>query len=62
MAEGDGEGQISGARFAAPDVFLSYASQDAAVANALCGTLEQAGIPCWLVHATFGQVTFMRTL
>ena len=48
MAEGDGEGQTSGARSAAPDVFLSYASQDAAVANALCGTLEQAGIPCWL--------------
>src|ERR1700722_9431782 len=29
-------------------VFLSYASQDAAIANALCDALEAAGIPCWI--------------
>jgi hypothetical protein len=30
------------------DVFVSYASQDAAIANALCAALEAAGIPCWI--------------
>src|ERR1700722_7942601 len=29
-------------------VFLSYASQDAALANALSEALEVAGIPCWI--------------
>jgi TolB-like protein len=29
-------------------VFLSYASQDATIANALCESLETAGIPCWI--------------
>ena len=29
-------------------VFLSYASQDAALANALCDALEVAGFPCWI--------------
>jgi TolB-like protein/Tfp pilus assembly protein PilF len=28
--------------------FISYASQDAAIANALCDSLERAGISCWL--------------
>jgi TolB-like protein len=28
--------------------FISYASQDTAIANELCGALERAGIPCWL--------------
>ena len=30
------------------DVFVSYASQDAAVANSLVETLEQHGIQCWI--------------
>jgi TolB-like protein/cytochrome c-type biogenesis protein CcmH/NrfG len=30
------------------DVFISYASQDKAVADAACQALEQAGIPCWI--------------
>ena len=29
-------------------VFISYASQEATVANALCDALELASIPCWL--------------
>ena len=29
-------------------VFISYASQDTAVAQRLCATLEAAGLPCWI--------------
>lgn len=29
-------------------VFVSYAFQDAAIANALCDALEAAGTPCWI--------------
>jgi len=29
-------------------VFISYASQDAAVAERLCAALEAAGLPCWI--------------
>jgi TolB-like protein/Tfp pilus assembly protein PilF len=31
-----------------PDVFISYASQDAAVADAIVGALERAGLRCWI--------------
>ena len=31
------------------DVFVSYASQDAAVANSLVENLESQGLKCWLV-------------
>src|ERR1700680_2891197 len=30
------------------DVFISYASQDAAVANAIVESLERHGIRCWI--------------
>jgi hypothetical protein len=30
------------------DVFVSYASQDAAVANAMVENLEQHGLKCWI--------------
>jgi len=30
------------------DVFVSYASQDSPVANAIVGTLERHGIRCWI--------------
>ena len=30
------------------DVFISYASQDKAVADAACKTLESAGVACWI--------------
>jgi len=29
-------------------VFVSYASQDAAVAQRVCAALEAAGLPCWI--------------
>lgn len=29
-------------------VFISYASRDAVVSNAICAGLEQRGIPCWI--------------
>jgi adenylate cyclase len=29
-------------------VFISYASQDVAVADAVCAALEAAGLPCWI--------------
>lgn len=29
-------------------VFISYASKDAVVSNAICAGLEQRGIPCWI--------------
>lgn len=29
-------------------VFVSYASKDAVVSNAICAGLEQRGIPCWI--------------
>jgi osmotically-inducible protein OsmY len=32
----------------AHDVFISYSSKDKAAADALCGTLEGRGIPCWI--------------
>jgi nucleotide-binding universal stress UspA family protein len=30
------------------DVFISYASQDAAVANSIVENLEQQGVKCWV--------------
>ena len=29
-------------------VFISYASQDKAVAEAVCQALEKAGVACWI--------------
>jgi len=48
VAEGDGEEQTTGTQSATPDVFISYASQDAAVANAVVTALEHQGLKCWL--------------
>jgi adenylate cyclase len=48
VAEGVGERQANGAGGGAADVFLSYASQDAAVADAVVAALEQQGIKCWI--------------
>jgi TolB-like protein len=45
MAEGDGDGKASGDALA---VFISYASQDAAIANSVVEHLEQHGLRCWL--------------
>jgi carbon-monoxide dehydrogenase small subunit len=43
VAEGDGEGEITGAHSATPNVFVSYASSDAAVANTVVEGLEKEG-------------------
>jgi TolB-like protein len=45
MAEGGGDENASGS---APRVFISYASQDAAVAAALVDALERRSIACWI--------------
>src|ERR1700733_10890904 len=45
MAEGGGEGKTSLGR---PTVFVSYASQDQIVADAVCEALERRGIACWI--------------
>jgi len=48
MVEGVGEGQVPGSRASMPDVFISYASPDIAVAEAVCGALEREGVSCWV--------------
>ena len=45
MAEGGGNEQTSGGT---PTVFISYASQDAAVADAVVAALETNGVKCWV--------------
>jgi TolB-like protein/tetratricopeptide (TPR) repeat protein len=45
MAEGDGEEKASSS---ASPVFISYASQDAAVADAVVAALERQGLKCWM--------------
>jgi len=45
MAEGDDEQKANGNM---PRAFISYASQDAAVANSVVENLEQHGLKCWL--------------
>jgi TIR domain len=48
VTEGGGEEQVPGARSGTPDVFISYASPDSAVADAACESLERAGVTCWI--------------
>lgn len=48
MAEGGAEQQPTGAQPGARDVFISYASQDTAVAEAVCAALERDGVMCWI--------------
>jgi hypothetical protein len=45
MAGGGGDERASGST---PAVFMSYASQDVAVANAVVETLERHGVTCWI--------------
>jgi len=46
VAEGAGDEKASGRT--QPAVFISYASQDVAVANAIVETLEGHGVKCWI--------------
>jgi TolB-like protein len=48
VAEGNGEEQTSSARPGTPDVFISYASQDSALADAVVSALERQGLKCWI--------------
>jgi adenylate cyclase len=55
MTEAGGEGQPTGtastepgARHGTPPVFVSYASQDAAVVNHVVEALERQGLKCWV--------------
>ena len=48
MAEGEGEGRATGANRGTPDVFVSYASQDAGIATTIVETLERSGVACWI--------------
>jgi TolB-like protein/Flp pilus assembly protein TadD len=50
-AQGESENQYGPTREAAAAsarVFISYASQDAEMAQTVCSALEAAGLPCWL--------------
>ena len=48
MAEGGGEEQATDAHISTPDVFISYASQDTVVADAVVLALESQGLKCWV--------------
>jgi adenylate cyclase len=55
MGQGGGDIQATGAAPAEsrdapgkPDVFISYASPDVAVADAVCTALEREGVVCWV--------------
>jgi TolB-like protein/Flp pilus assembly protein TadD len=48
MAEGTSEARATGSRSRSPEVFISYASPDSAVADAVCAALERSGVSCWV--------------
>src|ERR1039457_838779 len=48
MPEGGGEEQATDAHISTPDVFISYASQDTVVADAVVLALESQGLKCWV--------------
>ncbi|MGA2190705.1 MAG: TIR domain-containing protein [Steroidobacteraceae bacterium] len=48
MAEGGAEDTASEAHTGNSDVFISYASQDAPVADSVVAALERQGVQCWI--------------
>ena len=58
MAEGGGEGQATDAKTGTHDVFVSYASPDSAVAEAVCEALKRAGVTCWIAPRDVTPGTF----
>jgi hypothetical protein len=46
VAECDGEGQATSGHSGAPDISISYASQDTATADAIAKILERNGLRC----------------
>jgi TolB-like protein len=58
VTEGGGEEQAIAARTDKPDVFISYASQDAAIATAVVKALERSGVACWIAPRDVTPGTF----
>jgi TolB-like protein len=58
VAEGGSEGQATDAKTDTHDVFISYASPDSAVAEAVCEALERAGVTCWIAPRDVTPGTF----
>jgi TolB-like protein/tetratricopeptide (TPR) repeat protein len=48
VAESGGEGQTTADHSGTPDVFISYASSNSAVAEAVREAMEETGITCWI--------------
>jgi TolB-like protein len=48
VAEGGGEEKATGTHGSTPDVFISYASPNSAVAETACEAMEQNGTTCWI--------------
>jgi hypothetical protein len=48
VTQGGGEEKAIGARSDTPDVFISYASHNTAVANDVSAALEGQGLKCWI--------------
>jgi TolB-like protein len=58
VAEGDGEERTADVHTGTPDVFISYASPDVAVADAIVAALESRGIECWIAPRDVTPGTF----
>jgi TolB-like protein len=58
VADEGADQQPTGAGPAPRDVFISYASQDAGVANAVAEALERSGIACWIAPRDVTPGTF----
>jgi hypothetical protein len=71
MVDRSGAEEAIGAAEAAPrsprarsgpaDVFISYASPDGGVADAVCGALERDGLICWVAPRDVCLVSSMPT-
>ncbi len=48
MSEDSGERQATDLPAGPPGVFISYASPDASIGEAVCGALERADLTCWI--------------
>jgi hypothetical protein len=58
VARRGGERKETGARSGTQDVFISHASQDAAVANTVVDALERNGLACWIAPRQVVPGTF----
>jgi TolB-like protein len=58
MGEGGGEGHATGANPSPPEVFISYASQDATLADTVVAALESHGLRCWIAPRDVTPGTF----